>query len=203
MADSQLQVKTTDATTGSPSGTANIKLVDIGSSLYGFAVGVRNSDGSAVGGGYRSTPTVTRPANTTAYTAGDVLGGAIEFTNIGPTAGYVMLTSFDLQAYISAVPAGMTNFTLHLYDVTPPSALADNAAWDLPSGDRASYLGYIDLPPMTDRGSTCHAQVNQVLQQYKLAAASTSLFGYLVTNGGFTPAANSEVYMPRLRAIGV
>jgi hypothetical protein len=34
-----------------------------------------------------------------------------------------------------------------------------------------------------------------------LFTARWSLYGYLVTNGAFTPAANSEVYTPGLRLI--
>lgn len=149
---------------------------------------------------YKSKPTVTRPANTTAYTAGDVLGGAIEFPAIGPFAGDIIITSTALTAHIAAIPAGMTSFRLHLYDVTPPSALADNAAWDLPSGDRASYLGYVDLGSPADVGSTLYVQANQENKQLRLRGGY-SLFGYLVTNGGFTPAGNSEVYTPELHAI--
>ena len=149
---------------------------------------------------YKSQPTVTRPANVTAYTAGDVLGGAIEFPTIGPFSGDIILTSAALRANIAAIPAGMTSFRLHLYNVTPPSALADNAAWDLPAGDRASYLGYIDLGSPADVGSTLFVQVDQVNKQVRLRGGY-SLFGYLVTNGGFTPAANSEVYVPELNAI--
>ncbi len=151
-------------------------------------------------GGFVSQPTVTRPANTTAYTAGDVVGGAITFANAGPSGGgSVIINSADLRIDVSSVPAGMTSFTLHLYSVTPPSALADNAPWDLPSGDRASYLGFIILGTPIDVGSTLFCQATGPgLRQVQLA--SSSVFGYLVTAGGFTPAANSEVYVPRLNA---
>jgi hypothetical protein len=160
-----------------------------------------NSDGS-LSTGYRSQPTVTRPANQTPYTAGDVVGGVIEFTNIGPAGGHIWITSVDLMAYISAIPSGMTSMRLRVYDASPASAIADNSPWDLPSGDRANYLGYIDIGSLVDEGSTCAVQTD-VSKQFKLAANSSSLFAYLVTNGGYTPAANSEVYVPRLRAVAL
>jgi hypothetical protein len=158
---------------------------------------------STISQGYNTQTTVTRPANTTPYSAGDVVGGAITFTSAGPSAGYLLITSADLRIDVTAVPSGMTSFRLYLYDVTPPSAIADNAAFDLPSGDRANYLGFIDLGVPGDLGSTLYTQVTQPGLQVKLAAASTSLFGYLVTTGAYTPAANSEVYVPRLRGVGV
>jgi hypothetical protein len=148
---------------------------------------------------YKSQPTVTRPANTTAYTAGDVVGGVITFDR--PSDNVLLITSADLAIDVAAVPASMTSFRLHLYRETPASAIADNAAWDLPSGDRAAYLGYIDLGSPADTGSTLFSQVEQVNKQ--IEPGSTGLFGYLVTNGGFTPAANSEVYRPRLHGVGL
>lgn len=152
---------------------------------------------------YRSAPTVTRPANVTPYTAGDVVGGAITFTSVGPDGGHVIITTADLRIDVAAVPSGMAGFRLYLYDATPPSALADNAAWDLPSGDRANFLGYVDLGTPVDLGSTLFVQVANPGVQVKLASGTTSLYGYLVTAGGYTPAANSEVYAPRLKTVGV
>lgn len=159
-----------------------------------------NDDGS-VTIGYAAQTTVTRPANVTPYTALDVVGGAIEFPLMGPAGAHIKITSSDLRIDIAAVPAGMTTFRLHMYNVTPPSALADNTAWDLPAGDRASYLGYIDLGTPVDVGSTLTVQTDVLNRQIKLSG--TSLFGYLVTTGGFTPAANSEVYTPRLYSVAV
>jgi len=143
--------------------------------------------------------TVTRPANMTPYTALDVVGGAITFTNAVPAAGEFFITDADLRLDITAIPSGMTSFRLYMYNVTPPSAIVDNAAWDLPSGDRASFLGYVDYGTVVDLGSTCYVQAWGLNK--RMQASSTSLFGYLVTNGGFTPAANSEVYTPRIATV--
>lgn len=158
-----------------------------------------NSDGS-VSTGYTSQIAVTRPANQTPYTALDVVGGAIAFTAIGPAGGDIIINSANLRADIAAVPAGMTTLRLYLYSVTPPSALADNAAWDLPAGDRASFLGYIDLGTAVDLGSTVYTQADNIGKQVKLATGETAVYGYLVSTIGFTPAANSEVYNVALRA---
>lgn len=148
---------------------------------------------------YKSQPTITRPANTTAYTAGDVVGGVIEFAAL--RGADMILTAADLEIYVDAIPSGMTSFRLHLYDATPGSALADNAAWDLPSGDRAAYLGYVDLGSPSDAGSTLFCQVDQINKH--IAPGPSGVFGYLVTNGAFTPAANSEVYRVRLHGAGL
>jgi hypothetical protein len=150
---------------------------------------------------FNAATTITRPANTTTYSAGDVVGGAITFANMGTSGGRIMLTSSQLELDIAAIPVGMTSFFVALYSVTPPSALADNAAWDLPSGDRASFLGIVQLGTPVDLGSTLYVEQNIINKQIKLAG--TSAFGYLVTATGYTPAANSEVYVCSLHSVGV
>jgi hypothetical protein len=148
--------------------------------------------------------TLTRPANTTAYTAGDVIGAAAAAFTLatGLTLGQrAILTSMDLRIDIAAVPSGMATFRVHLYSVTPPSALADNAAFDLPSGDRASYLGYVTLTAPVDLGATCFSQVDGINKQIQLSGSS-DVFGYLETVGAFTPAAVSEVYTLRAHFLG-
>jgi hypothetical protein len=140
---------------------------------------------------------VTRPNNTTGYTAGDVLGtgsgasaavAAITFPTMGPAAGgEVIITSLAFERDASLIISGETTYTVHLYSVTPPSGLLDNDAWDLPSGDRASYLGRIEIGAPADVGSTLWVEVNGINKQVTLA--SSNLYGYVVTNGAYTPVA--------------
>ena len=155
------------------------------------------------GKGYSSQVSFTRPADTVAYTAGDVVGAtaaAITFPDIGPEFGVVQITDADLRVDVASVPAGMTSFRLHLYNVTPPSALADNAVWDLPAGDRASYLGYIDHGSPVDVGASLFVQTAGTgIKTIQLK--TSSLFGYLVTNGGFTPT-SAAVKTIRLNSMG-
>ena len=154
--------------------------------------------------GYTAQTAVTRPADTTAYTAGDVVGAtaaAIKFTNIGPALGHIIITDADLRIDVTGVPSGMTTFRLHLYNVTPPSALADNAAWDLPAGDRASYLGFVDFDTPVDVGSTLFISMSAVNKKMKMGATS-SLYGYLVTGAGWTPS-SAAVKSVRLNSVAV
>lgn len=144
------------------------------------------------GNGYDVQTTVTRPANTTPYTALDVVGGAVDLGVLGKTALPIVITGVELEIDVAAIPAGMTSFNLALYNVTPPSAIADNGAWDLPSGDRASFLGLITNITPGDLGSTLYGAIEELAIQKKLAG--THLFAYLITVGAFTPAGNSEVY---------
>lgn len=143
---------------------------------------------------------VTRSNNTTAYTANQVVGGAFEITNMGPSGGRIMLTSTQFEWDVSAVPSGASSFYLALYSVTPPSAYADNTTWDLPSGDRASFLGIVQLGTPVDLGSTLYIEQNIVNKQIKLAG--TSLFAYCVTVGAYTPSAQA-VQQFTLHSVGL
>jgi hypothetical protein len=126
-------------------------------------------------------------SGTTAYVATDVVGGAKDFGVLGPNASSIMITTVQLMINLSSVTSGMTSFTLHLFNVTPPSAIADSSPFTLASGDRASYLGSVLIGTPVDLGDTLYVEVNGVNKQVKLAG--TKLFGYLTTNGAYTPTA--------------
>jgi hypothetical protein len=157
-----------------------------------------NSSSLTVDGkAYRTTATITRPSNTTAYTAGDVVGDTggsaiISLTAAGPTAGFVIIQSISLVFSDSTVPSGMGAFRVHLYSASP-TAIADNAAFDLTSGERDTYMGYVDLPAPQDLGSSIYTQTDYPGRLIKLAAASTTLFAELETRGAYTPVSASTV----------
>ena len=169
------------------------------STVTGDSLTINDADGSLTvdGRAYRTTATITRPSNTTAYTAGDVVGDTggsaiISLTAAGPSAGFVIIQSVSLVFSDSAVPSGMGAFRLHLYSVSP-TAIADNAAFDLVSGERATYMGFIDLPTPSDFGSTLYTQTDYPGRLIKLNTASTTLFVELETRGAYTPVSASTV----------
>lgn len=139
-----------------------------------------------------TTSIVTFTCGTVAYAASDAVGvgggnAALQFATIG-AAGEWLLTSAALEIDTTALISGETSYRLYLYNVTPPSALADSAAWTLPSGDRASFLGVVPLgTPVALAASTLYVEVNGVNKQITLAGAS--LFAYLVSDGAYTPTA--------------
>ncbi|MBY5804067.1 hypothetical protein HFN52_10705 [Rhizobium leguminosarum] len=149
---------------------------------------------------------ITRPANITAYSANDVVGqtatAVLTFASIGKSGGSILVTRAELELDISAIPAGMTSFRLYLYSSAPPSGLADNAAFTWTGTDRAPFLGYIDLgAPVLVGGGTLYCDVTGINKQMKLATAD--IYAYLVTAGGYTPAANSEGYKLTLHSVEV
>ncbi len=154
------------------------------------------------------TLSFTRPENITAYAANDAVGiadsgtpanagSAIQTIATGLPAGSTLeFTDTTLRINLAAVTASMTTFFLHLYDASP-TAILDNAAWDLVSADRTSYLGSLALGTPVDMGSTLFVQVSNIGKRVQLSASSTSLYGVLVTTGGYTPT-SAEAFSIRL-----
>jgi hypothetical protein len=151
--------------------------------------------------------TITRPANVTAYTAGDVIGQAD--TSVAANAGdaihvfdnvpvRAVIHGATLRIDLATIPAGMTTLRLHLYS-SAPDAILDNAAWDLSSAtNRGAYQGYIEFTP-ADLGSSLWSQVSPNL---RVTSSGGRLYGLLVTTAGYTPT-SGEVMKVTLNARAV
>jgi hypothetical protein len=139
---------------------------------------------------HTTTVTLTRPSDTTAYTALDVIGDTngsaiLTFANMSKTGGGdVIITSVELEIDVAAKPSGMDGFYLHLYNASP-TAIADNAAFNFPSADRGKKLGKILIASPTDEGDTLFSDNDQINKHIKLS--STNLYCILQTVGAYTP----------------
>lgn len=123
------------------------------------------------------------------HTAPACNGAAGTFALAAPSGCTFKIMSATLE--IDGATAEVTAWRLYLYNVTPPSATADASGWDLVSGDRASFLGYIDLGTAIDLGSTQWVENQAVEKVIKLSG--TSVFGYLVNLTTLTPAAVAHI----------
>jgi hypothetical protein len=142
---------------------------------------------------YISRVSVTRPANTTAYDAFDVVDsastGVIEFPNISVTGGGAIVILYaSLMVNVDAIPAGMGSFKLHLYS-SAPTAIADNDPYNLPSDDRTKYLGAITLGTPADLGATLFIEDDNVRKF--VVTSGSSLFAIAQTVAGFTPSSGA------------
>lgn len=150
---------------------------------------------TTVGKAYSASATFTPAAS--AHTA-PACNGAAQSIALGAISGSrVMITSASLE--IDGGTAEATAWRLYLYNVTPPSALTDTTTFDVPSGDRASFLGYVDLGTAVDLGSTQWVETNIINKQIKLAG--TGVFGYLVNLTTLTPA--NVAHIVTLHAVGL
>ena len=128
-----------------------------------------------------------------AYGAGDLVSVAQEFAfsyadgSRVPGGSLIRVLTAVTKIDQTAVISGETSYTLQLYNVTPPSAQADNAAWTLASGDLSAYRGSIALGTPVDLGAACFVKTGGLTEDIRLQG--TSLFGQLVTAGAFTATA--------------
>jgi len=138
--------------------------------------------------GFTGSATFTPAASS--HVGGDVVGGAQEFVlrdrNGAPPEPGSVVKIMQASLLIAGSTIETTAWALHLHSVTPPSALADDAVFDLPSGDRASYLGSIAIAQVVDLGASLF--IDGALAKY-LKLSGTSVFGYLVNGTTLTPAA--------------
>lgn len=136
----------------------------------------------------------TFTCGTTAYATGDAVGSgaaaaALTFASFAPAACEMLITSATLEIDAAALISGETSYALELFNVTPPSALTDSAAWTLPSGDRASHLGTIQLGTPSVKGATVKVDSDAINKQ--ITTLGTSVFAYLICNGAYTPTARA------------
>jgi hypothetical protein len=128
-----------------------------------------------------------------AYSAGDLMSVAQQFTftdangDAIPVGSLIRILTAVTKIDVASVPSGQTSYNLHLYNVTPPSAQADNAAWTLASGDLASYLGSIALGTPVNLGAALYVKSGYI--DYDMRLIGSSIYGVLVTAGAHTAAA--------------
>jgi hypothetical protein len=134
------------------------------------------------------TPTVA------SFTAGNIIDTAKEFvftdrdSRIVPKGSLIRVLTAVLKIDAAALISGEGAYTMHGYDVTPPSGRANNAAWARASTDLAVYRGALALGTPVAAGGSCYLKTQFTdMQDFKLVG--TSLFFELINAGTFTGAA--------------
>ena len=141
--------------------------------------------------------TITRPADTTAYAAGDVIADStsaatvLTFRNAcGDGSGGVIRSAMFVS---SLVPATKLNADLFLFHTAPTSYGNDNAAFTLSDADAINCVAVISLDGTTAANvkttdNNC-VVINQALAlPFKQATLSDgALYGVLVARNAYTP----------------
>ena len=152
---------------------------------------------------------LTRPADTTAYTAKDVVCGSTgspsvltfaDFARVNQGSGIIIRAR--LMTDQKTCTAG---FRLHLFH-TAPTPIADNSPYLLLYANAANRIGMIDFPAMTSEDSTNSTAASTMRPSsdgsygtpnlwYQAAAASRAIYGILETTSAFTPASGQKFYL--------
>jgi len=185
--------------------------VDIGSatlSVTADGVEIKNDVGNPVpvsgtlsAGGLQiiTTAAFTRPADSTAYAAQDVVSNSTSAPAVLTFAGAARAnggSGLILSARHLKNSTTLASYRLHLYRVAP-TAINDNAQFTLLYANRANRVGFIDFSHATggtgsDSTSALSTFVNLPLV---CDAASVSLFGILVATAAYTPTSGEQHFI--------
>lgn len=121
---------------------------------------------------------------TTAYTAKDVLGSVLTFTGVGSANGGL----FRIESLIAADKANILGpFELHLFNASPTSQGADNAAYAINDTEVLTEIGMVS-GYFVGTGSANRSAYGAMGLPIvgKCGGSTTSIYGVLVTLSGHT-----------------
>ena len=146
----------------------------------------------------------TRPANTTAYAAKDVISDSttsptyMTFSNVvrdKGASGYVVKAR--IMSDSTAPSTASAVFKLHLFH-TAPTAINDNDPYTMLYANRDKRIGVLTFPAAATEGTgsdSCHARVSNDTIAFCVDDASNVLYGILETDTAFTPASGQKFYV--------
>lgn len=156
--------------------------------------------GAVLSGMYiaRAAASFTRPNDTTAYAANDVVSNSTSASTLLTLSGlgrYAGAGGYIFRLALLTDKKSITpRFRVHLYNASTPTVAADNVAMKSLYADAGLRLGTVDLDAMTTPADTTNStlsltQHNTIMLPYVCAAADTALYALLETLDAFTPAA--------------
>lgn len=145
-----------------------------------------------------STSGFTRPADTTAYSAKDVMTDgvkkAMEFPNFSPVPGAAIhiLNAIMISSNPAASPGA---FELLLFD-SPQDLAADNSAYSPSNSDILELLGVVCFNSYNVNAiSSVYHPASFGRLYARLAPGSTSLYGVLVSTAAYTPISTENFHI--------
>ena len=139
--------------------------------------------------------TITRPADTTAYTSGDLIANSTTAGSVTPFTFYIPegrgLKVWRAKLDRSNTSVTNASFRLHLYKDSPTCANGDNGAW---STTRSGYINSIDIvgtsPAFTDTASASGVWVNNSVFAPLMVVTDVDqiVYGLLEARAAYTPA---------------
>lgn len=138
-----------------------------------------------------------------AYSAGDIMGGLLEFDLVAPAPD----APFILQEIQIALKAAVTpSFLLVLFNAAPGGTPTDNSVYSLAAGD--VFKAIVSLPLnalgayLTDHGTPNTIRLGNLAIPMAPAAGTRKIYGLLVDLTGVTLTSTSDLQV-RLSGTGV
>ena len=161
-----------------------------------------------LGQGHTISKSVTRPSDTTAYTAGDVVGNGATITFAGAArrsgeSGVIQQAIIFSSAYVATAP----DLELWLFDTTI-TADADNATFTPTDAELATLIGIIEFPTADWHGGDLTAGVGgnhvccvqNIGMPFNATGNDSAIYGVLVTRNAYVPI-SAEVFTVRLQIL--
>lgn len=138
--------------------------------------------------------TVTRPADTNAYAANDVLSNStsspaiLSFLGVASAnGGKGQVTGGTMVIDAASTPS----IRLLLFDGAAPTAINDNAAFAPSDADAAKCIGWLDFDTyQAGSGNTIYQDFTKLIQ-FECDGAVDDIYAIPVVQGAFTPASGS------------
>lgn len=151
--------------------------------------------------------TFTRPADTTAYSIGDLVANTTTAGSVTPLSfqlgnmfaqGAFRLTRVRISK--SGTTATNANFRLHLYQSSPVCANGDNGAWS--TSKAADWLGNVDVTSMLAFTDGCCGTGSAAAgsELFVRLSAGSIVYGLLEAKAAYTPA-NAETFTVTLEEL--
>ena len=139
---------------------------------------------------------ITRPTDTTAYTANDIVSNA--------TSGNALITLSSVvranggSGYITGIRLSTNKksitprFRVHFFNASDPTFVGDNVPHKELYADAGKRLGYYDLPAMATAADSTNSDMSRAIDlavrfTFVAAAATTNIYALLETLDAFTP----------------
>lgn len=142
----------------------------------------------------------TRPADTTAYAANDVVSDSTGATTMQALANAARVSGGSGYIVGIRVTTDKKSVTprvrVHFYNTTGATLAADNAAWKEVYADVSKRVASWDLPAMTTGADTTNSDMSRAIDmtcRIPYTCAATSLYYVLETLDAFTPASGEKV----------
>lgn len=140
--------------------------------------------------------TFTRPADTTAYTAGDAVSNSTSATTAmtltsaaRKTGGSGYIVGIRLSTNLKSITP---RFRVHFWNASNPTMSADNAAFQAKYADESKRIAMLDLTAMTTPADTTNSDMSRsadyTIRIPFVAGSSADIYATLETLDAFTPA---------------
>lgn len=191
------------ATIGKLAANSGVDIGDVDVTSLPAHLGTVSANGAKVGVEF------TRPSDTTAYAAKDVVCNSTSSPTVITFADFARVNAGSgiiVRARLFTDKKDVTaQFRLHLFH-TAPTAINDNAPYTLLYANAANRIGQLDFPAMATEdatNSTSSAAMRPAADGsagppnlwFQAASGSRAIYGVLETLTGFTPASGQKFYV--------